>query len=218
MMSMMSIPQWIIPLEKYDYQKKWRETATDFEAFQLPLTKVLNDERFAETKKIQWRQIDNVPYYILYEKYEKLTFVAANQTDSVVQKIFSYEDLVQLAAKKFKEENYTISELKESDNYFNPRKRTTAKIVFDDSNKTWAYITAENPQKLYTYNKSNRLLRWLYTGLHSFRVPGLSEIGWLRKTLLIIISIFGVIISLTGVVLSYKYILRVKKKLKKRRK
>ncbi len=215
MLSLMDIPQWILPLdEKPNYEEIWSEPATDFNAFKLPLSKVLEDERFADTKQIQWRQINNIPYYFLYQKYGKPTFIAANHTDSVTQKTFSYADLKQLAAKKFKNQTYTISHLKETDYYFNPREKTVAKIVFDDSNKTWVYITTENPQILYTYHKSKRWSRWLYRGLHTFRLPGLSEIDWLRKTLLIIISIFGVIISLTGVVLSYKYLKRLKRKRK----
>ncbi len=218
MLSLQDIPQWLLPLkEKPDYQKIWDETVTDYSSFNLPLSKVLEDERFSDTKQIQWQKIGEKPYYFLYQNEGSPTIVKADQTDSVGLKVFDYNDLKQLIAKKFNTQIYSISHLKTTDYYFNPKKRVVAKVVFNDNNKTWGYIAADNPTKLYTNHKSKRISRWLYDGLHTLSFPGLSEVDWLRKTLLFIICILGTIISSTGVVLTYQYLTRLKKKWKKKK-
>ncbi len=217
MLSLQDVPQWILPLdEEPDYRKIWNDPAAELRSFKLPISEVLQDERFCNTKQIQWKQIGDKPYYFLYQKYQQPTIISADRTDSVCLKTFSYEDLAELVAKKFHAHTYTISNLKTSDYYYTPEKNSVAKVVFEDNNKTWAYIDATNPIKLHTINKSERVSRWLYKGLHTFKFPVLKEIDWLRKLLLIVVIIFGTIISFTGVVLSYKYFIRLKKKRKRR--
>lgn len=216
MLSLQDVPQWILPLDKKpDYQTLWSDPTTDPESFKLSVSDVLQDARFYDTKRMEWKQIGGEPYYFLYRKYGQPTIVCADNADSIRLKTFSYEDLAALVAKKFSGYDYAISNLKTSDYYYTPGENIVAKVVFDDRNKTWAYINAAHPVDLHTINKSERVSRWLYKGLHTFNFPALEELEWLRKLLLVIVCVFGTIISFTGVVLGYKYFLRLRKRRKK---
>ncbi len=211
MFSLADVPQWLMPIDKsVNYKALWEEETNNFEAFTLPVSTVLTDKRFANTKKIEFRTIDNIPYYLLYQDYKKPIFVAANQdADSSIQvKTFTYQNLANLAAKKFEGHAYSITELTAPDNYYNPKKKTAAKLVFDDNNRTWLYINTLNPSHFRSIDKSQRVIRWVYQALHTFNFPKIGEIEWLRKTILIILLIFGTIVSLSGTVLGYRFLRR----------
>ncbi|PID89234.1 MAG: hypothetical protein CSB01_03060, partial [Bacteroidia bacterium] len=215
MFSLADVPQWLMPIDKsVNYKALWEEDSKDFEAFTLPVSTVLTDKRFANTKKIEFRTIDHTPYYLLYQDYKKPIFVAANQAaDSNIQvKTFSYQYLVGLAAQKFKGHTYSITELTAPDNYYNPKQKTAAKLVFDDNNRTWLYINTLDPSHFRSIDKSQRVIRWVYQALHTFNFPKIGEIEWLRKTILIILLIFGTFVSLSGTILGYRFLRRKIKK------
>lgn len=216
MLSLMDIPQWILPIyKKPNYTQLWSEKASGFSLFKLPIQRVLEEPQFANVRQIQYRQIDSVPYYLLYEKYRQPLFVRADRDDSPTIHTFAYDEIASIAAKKFNGYPFSIEHMTADDNYYKIRKSTVAKLRFDDHNKTWIYIDADNPTTLRISNKSRRISRWLYKGLHTFNFPGLSKMEWLRKSLLIVTCLFGAVISLSGVILGFRYIKRRGKKWKK---
>ncbi len=218
MLSLMDIPQWIVPVDnKISYSENWKGKELEIDAFKLPISKVLDDERFKDVKQIRFNQINGTPYYLLYKKYREPIFVAANNADTIISKVFTYNDLVDLAKKTLNNYKYKIEQLTEFDNYYNPRDNIVSKITIDDDNNTALYIKALNPTIVQYMNSNRRVSRWLYNALHTFSFPGLHKIEWLRKTLLIVVSIFGVIVSLTGVVLGFNYLRRLNRKRKRKR-
>ncbi len=175
----------------------------------MPLSKILADKRFSDVKQIGFDQINGVPYYLLYKEYRKPLFVNATNSDTIVPKVFEYKDIVEIAKKTLGQFNYQVEQLVKFDSYYNPRNNIVAKITIEDNNNTALYVKTSNPTYVQYMNSNRRVGRWIYLSLHSFTFKGLHKIDWLRKTLLIIVSIFGVVISFTGVVLSYNYLRRL---------
>lgn len=212
MCSMADVPQWLLPIDKsINYNKLWNENISNSTDFKLPLYRVLNDERFNSVKQIDFKQIDSIPYYVLYQTYRKPIFIKGINKDTVLKRTFLYRDLKKIAMKKFKGQSYKIEQLIASDNYYKLKGDIVAKILFDDANSTWVYINSENPTILHPINKSQRVSRWLYKGLHTFKLPKLEDMEWLRITLLIIVSLFGTVVSFSGVILGYRYLKKISK-------
>ncbi|PVX49998.1 PepSY-associated transmembrane protein [Balneicella halophila] len=213
MMSMMSVPQWVISQKKeINFRKMWYEPANTIEQFTLPLADLLTNKEFQDIKTIQFRKFNNTPYYLFQKKYKKPIWIDASNTDAK-QKEFSEGEILDLAKKKFKEHKFSHEIINETDGYYNTSEKII-KLKFNDTDKSWFYIPVENPINTRLYDKNRRLGRWLYKGLHTFNFPAFEGIEWLRKTMLIILSVFGTIVSLTGVVLGYRYFRRKAKKLR----
>ncbi len=214
--SMTDVPKWLIPVNKTpNYNQLWQGKKLDINSFKLPLSKILADERFNDVKQIQFSQINGIPYYLLYKEYRKPLFINAANADTIHPKLFNYEDMVVMAQKALGKFNYKIEQLEEFDNYYFPRNNVVAKITIEDKNNTALYVKASNPTYVQYMNTNRRVGRWIYISFHSFSFPVLHKIDWLRKTLLIVVSIFGIIISFTGVVLSVNYLRRLFRRRKK---
>lgn len=218
MLSMMSIPNWLLPIDKtINYSKIWREEACDFSKHQLSVQELLANKKLADAKTIEWRQIDSIPYYLVYKEYQKPLLIDARvPRKELEQKIFSINEIKQIAARKFQDHQYSLEKLTTSDGYYTQLKNPLAKLRFQDANKSWLYIDLHNPDFTPSLNKSRRLRRWLYRGLHTFNFPIFEKMDWMRKTLLILVSILGTFLSISGLVLSYKYIRRKNKKWRKK--
>lgn len=213
MLSLMSIPQWLVPVDtSVNYAEEWREKATDFSVYKLSISEVLATPALKDVKTLTWRMINGVPYYLVQKSYRTPILIDARENSEVKQKVFSREEIASIASQKFSNHTYTLDVMNEYDGYYNNPANAIAKLKFEDNNLSWLYIDTHNPDFTASLDKSSRLRRWLYHGLHTFNFPALEGVDWLRKTLLIIVSIFGTIISLTGVVLGYRY---CKRKLKK---
>ena len=89
------------------------------------------------------------------------------------------------------------------------------KLAENDEAQNLIYIDPGTGKVVTSFTRNSKIHRWLYQGLHKFNFQFLVEHNWLRKILLIILSLGGIVISFSGVVLSWKWIKRKTKKHKK---
>lgn len=80
------------------------------------------------------------------------------------------------------------------------------RIQLDDSKKTLLYVNPRTGVIEARYTRESRLERWLYNGLHSLDFPYLYHHRPLWDFTVIILSIGGLILSGTGIVLSIQYL------------
>jgi hypothetical protein len=79
------------------------------------------------------------------------------------------------------------------------------RVIFGDADRTWLYLDPRSGEIAQRREWRGRLERWLYSGLHDL------DFGWLasRRPLWDVVMIFlsagGVLLSVTGVVLSWRY-------------
>ena len=96
----------------------------------------------------------------------------------------------------------------ETDNYGQLREgslpRNTLRVILDDPSQTWVHIDMGTGQIVSTMDRSRRVYRWLFNGLHSLDFPGLINHRPLWDILILLLLGLGFLFSLTGVVVGWK--------------
>lgn len=110
----------------------------------------------------------------------------------------------------------TIERPSESDVYANLRSgalpRSTVRAILDDREKTWVHVDAASGRIVSVMDRSRRVYRWLYNGLHSFDFPGLVQSRPIWDIAMLIPLSAGFLFSVTALVLGIK---RIRKSLPK---
>lgn len=78
------------------------------------------------------------------------------------------------------------------------------RLTFDDSASTWVHIDPVTGQVLGLTDKSARYRRWLFNFLHDFDLPLLLRNQPARDALIWLLSIAGLVISVSGVVVGWR--------------
>ncbi|CAB3914758.1 hypothetical protein LMG1864_05004 [Achromobacter ruhlandii] len=78
------------------------------------------------------------------------------------------------------------------------------RLVFDDPQASWVYLDPRTGQVLSRQDRGNRASRWLFAFLHSWDWTGLLARRPLWDILLVFLSLGGVALSLTGVVIGWR--------------
>jgi hypothetical protein len=106
--------------------------------------------------------------------------------------------------------------LNEYDAYYYDRTRQkplpVLRLRFGDARQTWLYINPQTASIQARYTNRSRYERWLYQGLHDLDFPFLY---WHRPAwdlTVIILSIGGMVLIVTSIVLAVKYLQRSAKK------
>ena len=84
------------------------------------------------------------------------------------------------------------------------------RIVYDDTAATWLHVSAENGQVLGSSDARSRLRRWLFNGLHSLDFPWLIQHRPAWDIVVWLLSLAGLIISVSGVVMGWRRLRRTR--------
>ena len=99
--------------------------------------------------------------------------------------------------------------LTEYDDYYRDPERQRPlpimRLIFDDPERTWLYIDPRTGEIAARYVTRSRLERWLYAGLHDFDFAWLAYRRPLWDVVVILLSLGGMLLSATGVVLTWRY-------------
>jgi uncharacterized iron-regulated membrane protein len=82
------------------------------------------------------------------------------------------------------------------------------RLVFDDPGQTWLHIDPATGELLGQAGSGRRTYRWLFSALHSFDLPWLLIWRPVRDVLMWITSAAGLAISISGVVIGWRYLRR----------
>ena len=77
---------------------------------------------------------------------------------------------------------------------------------FDDEEETWLYLDARDGSLVQTEVRGSRAERWFYQGLHSLDFPWLYQTPWVWYPVIIALSLGGLALSLTSVVVGWKFL------------
>ena len=80
----------------------------------------------------------------------------------------------------------------------------TIRVELSDKGETWLHIDSRSGEILSVIDRSRRLYRWLYNGLHSLDIPGLANRRPLWDIVMLVLLLAGFITSSTGVVIGMK--------------
>lgn len=77
---------------------------------------------------------------------------------------------------------------------------------FDDADDTWLYLYAGDGALVQTEVRDSRVERWLYQSLHSLDFPWLYQTPWVWYPLIIGLSLGGLALSLTSVIVGWRFL------------
>ncbi|MET0240677.1 MAG: PepSY domain-containing protein [Sphingobium sp.] len=86
------------------------------------------------------------------------------------------------------------------------------RVIFADAEGTWATLDPKTGALLGQQNASGRSYRWLFSALHDFDLPFLLANRVLRDPLMWLLSGFGIIMSLSGVVIGWRHLVHRRKR------
>ncbi len=82
------------------------------------------------------------------------------------------------------------------------------RLKLRDAAGTWVHVSASTGQIIDVQDWRRRLYRWLFNGLHTFDIPGLSTRDLLRKLVMLPLLTAGFVLSVTGIVLAKRRLSR----------
>jgi hypothetical protein len=82
------------------------------------------------------------------------------------------------------------------------------RVRFDDPAQTWIYLDPATGAMVHRLDEHRRAARWLFNLLHSWDWQPLLERPWLREGLVIVFSLGGMIVSVSGIVLGWRRLRR----------
>ncbi|WP_234735074.1 PepSY domain-containing protein [Tellurirhabdus bombi] len=164
-------------------------------------------------KEVHLIQLFGKPYYLAYQDDHHTRLLAADQEESKPLEALS-PDLF-IAPIQTLNPGYKIIEsnvLTDYDDYYYSKKRErrlpVLRIKLDTPEKTWYYIDLKTGQIVLKHERGSRLERWLYHGLHSLDFRFLLYKRPLWDIVVGTLMLGGTLVSLTGLVLTWKWLRR----------
>lgn len=87
-----------------------------------------------------------------------------------------------------------------------PLPATARRVRIDDAGATWVHVDAESGQLISLMDRSRRVYRWLFNGLHTFDFPVLNRAGPLWQVLMLCALALGFGLSVSALVLGSRRI------------
>ena len=82
------------------------------------------------------------------------------------------------------------------------------RVRYADEDESWLYLAARDGAIVQRETASGRPVRWLYHGLHSLDFPGLYQAGWLWDAVIVALSVGGLLLSMTSVIVGWRFVRR----------
>ena len=84
----------------------------------------------------------------------------------------------------------------------------TIRVELNDRASTWVHVDRHSGDILSVMDRSRRIYRWLFNGLHSLDVPRFVELRPLWDIVLLLLLVIGLIGSLTGIIVAFRRLLK----------
>ena len=217
LISVSDIPQWMVPVHsKSSPRSVWNQTLKLDEhphITDLNLCDMIDQKK--PIRKLVWKTVMNQPCIWVYRNQFDLPDIYLYSDSALKQKeAYTKGDVSQWMNKRIPHEQYELSSLKEYDAYYQKsgmwlRPLPVWQIDMSDEDKTTFYIHPNTGECIKSYNTNDRWRRWLYRSLHTFDFPFLKQHEWLRKGILLFLSLGGLMVSLSGLVLGIKWMRRM---------
>jgi len=215
MMSLATVPQWMVKVHNPDIQKNlFVSDPVILSNYKLDYRKIL-EKYDGQVKNIQWSSYGDVPLYNVIINNKQHVFNASGEE---IIPLSITEQMIKDKLSKIHSEPITITQLTEYDNYYvgtsNHLHLPVYKVDIADADNSTYYINPENGTTRY-FNTNTKVRRWTYQVLHSWELGFLVKRPVLWNILMWATMIGGTLVSLTGVWLGFRYIKRRIKRLKK---
>ena len=208
-MSLAQVPQWISKVhEPRNVRDEINGSSLALDAYRLDCQRILEQEGI---KNLTWTSLGGYPCYKV--ETEKETYLVDATIPSEVRRLEVDETFCREMMQRIrgKEVPVEVSLLTEYDNYYISLKNALPlpvyKIKVRDADKSCYYLDPVDGSCRY-FNENTRYRVWMYKGLHCFSTVLFARHQTLRDVLMWILLLGGCVLSVTGVILSIRYVSR----------
>ncbi|MCE2615554.1 MAG: PepSY domain-containing protein [Phocaeicola sp.] len=215
MYSLTDTPKWLgKEYKEYPSHKIMSQGVLPLNEYKLDYRNVIH-QYTGKVTQITWSSFYNIPIYQIQLKGEdKMLYVDASE-NSIVSLDITKKIVTDAIQKTHGNEPFTITKMTEYDNYYLDRKGKLDlpvwKVKVDNADNTVYYINP-NTGNFRSVNNHSRWHFLLYQGFHSLRYKVFIGHNTLWTVVMWGLLLAGAFVSLTGLVLGIKYIIRLFKK------
>ena len=205
-MSLADAPQLIWPTHEEHSAREVYADSLQLHHFTLDVNRVVASDN---VRRIEWMQMGTHCFYHVWTANDEYLVDA---TDSLPRRTM-------LTGKQCESITGGKAEMIDHyDNYYVSQKRHLPlpvwRVTVNDADRSTYYINPKTGDCRY-YNTNRRAGKWMYTGLHALNIPFFVEHQALRKGILWALLLGGTAVSVTGVLLSVRYVRRLLHRQKK---
>lgn len=166
-----------------------------------------------QARQLRWHMLDGKPYLIAINGTGRTQMIDA--AEGRIEDALSCGFLVQTAAKLMAAPLIGGEMLRREDRYYYRRDAHTfvgtmhrplpvLRLRFGDAAQTWVHIDPSTGVVLGELDRTQRIRRWLFSFLHSWDLPVLLASRPLWDVALILLSLGGLVLSATGVIIGVR--------------
>lgn len=165
--------------------------------------------------ELEWRVLDGQPYLLARDAAARTRLIVNSGSNVQVREQWGAEALLHAASKLLPGIGAGHAWLGQYDAYYYGRQPEAMMgaaerrlpvlcVQFLDPHGNWAYIDPYTGDVALALDRSQRVSRWLFSFLHSWDLPPLLRTGPWRDAVLILLSMGGLALSVTGVVIGLR--------------
>lgn len=169
--------------------------------------------------EIEFKRFQGENYYIAYDANGKTRIAVANTENGLLKDAFPLKMMISAINGLSVDSSSGLGSapsdqrlIYQEDNYYyskhNDNKLPVLRIQYHDAEQTWYYADPSTGTVLLKNDRSARVNRWLYHGLHSLDFFKFQHNRPLWDILIIFLLTGGTAVSLTGIMLAVKWIIR----------
>lgn len=167
-----------------------------------------------EPSEIEWRVLAGEPYLVARDGADRVRLVVVGADTPEILAQWPEDRLREAAARLLTAPVADYRRLDRYDAYYygrepeammgaQERRLPVLRVRYADKGRTWAYLDLRTGDLALSQDRSQRLGRWLFNFLHSWDLPLMLDSGSLREALLVLLSLGGLLLCGTGVVIGY---------------
>ncbi|QBE65070.1 PepSY domain-containing protein [Pseudoduganella lutea] len=173
---------------------------------------LLAREGFA-ARELEWRVFDGEPFILARDGANDTRIVRAAGASFTVADTWPEEKLRRAAARVLPYPVASFERLASYDAWYyardaasmygaDERRLPALRVVFADPSATWVHVDLRTGQLGLCTDRSQRTGRWLFNLLHSWDLPALLAVNWLRIAVLILLSAGGLALTVTATIIA----------------
>jgi len=182
------------------------------------IIRALQQSGFAPVE-LSWQRLNGEDYVLAVDNKAQTRLVRASHNGPLqVSSHWPVETLLTAAQQLFSAPITASQVLHEHDAYYYQRhseammgaeqhRLPALRLDFADGGQTRVYLDMQTGKVAQSFNRVQRLRRWWFFFLHSWDTPALLQSGWLRDFAIIVLSLGGLAVSLSGVVIGGRRLL-----------
>ncbi|MDX3904301.1 MAG: PepSY domain-containing protein [Pigmentiphaga sp.] len=172
-------------------------------------------EQGFEPREIEWRVLGGRPYLLARDGAGHTRLVTGDAGAMRILGQWSPPQLKYAATRLLAAPIAAYRRLDDYDAYYygrepeammgaSERRLPVWRAQFADASKTWVYLDPYTGDPALSVDGRQRLGRWLFNFLHSWDLPPMLAAGVWREAVLILMSLGGLALSVTGTVIAYR--------------